>query len=338
MWSETGLWADVRELPAALAATLDAGDGIAETAALLGARDVRRVVTSGNGAAYYVALGLALAALGGRGDGPAVVAVPSGLLAGGWFEWRPGDRLLAVSSSGEFRDLVQALDVAPQPFAAVTATAGSTIGRRAGARALQIVLGQRATTHTQALAGGIVCALAVWAEVVGDRGLREALAAAPDAAERAVAEAGAWAAELGELEVPAAAIAFSAGPGWAAALEASLLLKEVARVPCEGVETREGATSAMYALDGRHAAVSLPLGDDPLQREAEEVCAGAGARVLRCPGGALADPRLALVTTLPAACALAAVLAVAGGHDVDKPAWADAYYATARAEGAEPAT
>ncbi len=335
MLAETGLWADVRELPASLQATLDAADGIAETAALLGARDVRRIVASGNGAAYYVALALWLAALRGR-DGPEVVAVPSGLIAEGWFRWRPGDRLLAVSSSGEFRDLVRAIERgAPRPYAAVTATAGSTVERDAGARALQRVLGQRAATHTQALAGGVACALAVWADLTGDGGLREALAAAPDAAESAIVAAERWEGEVDPaLPAPPAAVAFSPGPGWAAALEAALLLKEIARVPCEGVETREGATSAMYGLAPGHLAVSLPLGEDEPQREAECVCAGAGARVVSLPGGTLADRRLALVTTLPAACALAATLAGAAGHDVDRPAWTDAYYATARADTA----
>jgi hypothetical protein len=171
MWQDTGLWADVRELPAAVAATVEAADGFDETAALLSRPDVRRIVASGNGAAYYVALALWLAAGAGPGGGPEVVAVPSGLLAGGWFRFRPGDRLLAVSSSGVFRDLVEALDAGPvpRPFAAVTATAGSTIERGAAERALQRVLSQRAVTHTQALAGGVACALAVWARISGSR-------------------------------------------------------------------------------------------------------------------------------------------------------------------------
>ena len=42
------------------------------------------------------------------------------------------------------------------------------------------------------------------------------------------------------------------------------------------------------------------------------------------------DARLAPITTLPAAAALAAELALAGGHDVDQPTWTDAYYETAR--------
>ena len=83
---------------------------------------------------------------------------------------------------------------------------------------------------------------------------------------------------------PAAAIAFSAGPGWAAALEAALLLKEVAGVPAEGVDAREGATSAMYALGAAHLAVSLPVGD-PAEAEAERLCAEAGGAGRALPGG-----------------------------------------------------
>src|SRR6266568_3456967 len=165
---ETGLWQDVSELPDALAATVDARDGVADTAALLGADAVRRIVATGNGAAYYVAVALWLASLEG-GAGPEVVAVPSGLVARGGFGWRPGDALLAVSSSGEFRDLVEAIDTgAPLPYAAITATPGSTLGSRASARALVAVSHQRAVTHTQAFCGGVAAALAVWGEVTDD--------------------------------------------------------------------------------------------------------------------------------------------------------------------------
>jgi D-arabinose 5-phosphate isomerase GutQ len=211
MWRDTGLWADVRELPGSVAGTLDAADGFDETAALLSAPGVRRIVASGNGAAYYVAHALWLAAA--AGDGPEVVAVPSGLLAGAWFRFRPGDRLLAVSSSGEFRDLVEAVEAGsvPHPYAAITATAGSTIERGSGARALQRVLGQRAVTHTQALAGGLASALAVWARLAGDTALAGALAALPEALAAAVAEAEDWAAGLGDLQPPPAAVAFSGG-------------------------------------------------------------------------------------------------------------------------------
>ena len=129
---------------------------------------------------------------------------------------------------------------------------------------------------------------------------------------------------------PSAAVVVGGGPAWAAALELALMLKEIARIPAEGVETREGATSAMFGLDRGHLMVSLDPEGDPLGDEALRLCAATGATTLRLPGVAGADARLAPVTTLPAAAALAATLALAAGHDVDHPAWTDAYYETAR--------
>ena len=326
---QSGLWQDLRELPDSLAATLDAREGFAETAALLRADELSRVVATGNGAAYYVALSLWLASLEGR-PGPEVVAVPSGLVARGGFRWRPGDALLAVSSSGEFRDLVEAVDAgAPTPYAAVTANAGSTLGARAGARALVTVLHQRAVTHTQAFCGGVTAALALWAEITDDDGLRDVLGRLPEAIAADLGAVEAWAEHVVSLD-PAAAVAFGSGPGWAAALEAALLLKEVAGVPAEGVETREAATSSMMALRQGHLALGLPTGEDALLDEAEEVCRLRGATVLRAPVPRLADRRLAAVTTFPAAVALSERIGVARGLDVDRPAWTEAYYSVAR--------
>ena len=330
MQGETGLWKDVSELPSSLAATLDARDGVDDVAAVVGSDRVRRVVASGNGAAYYVAVALWLASLE-RPEGPEVVAVPSGLLARGAFGWREGDVLLAVSSSGEFRDLVEAVDAGvPTPFAAVTANAGSTLGSRADARALVTVEHQRAVTHTQAFCGAVATGLAVWAEVTSDAALGEGLRRLPEGLGSIVAHAGAWADQIGD--VPAeTAVVFGSGPGWAAALEAALLLKEVAGIPAEGVETREGATSAMMALRPGTLALSLPAGaDDPLLAEAEEICAGRGATVLQAPGGKGVDRRLAAITTFPAAAALSMRIGLERGLDVDRPAWTDAYYRVAR--------
>jgi glucosamine 6-phosphate synthetase-like amidotransferase/phosphosugar isomerase protein len=120
------------------------------------------------------------------------------------------------------------------------------------------------------------------------------------------------------------------GPRWAAALELALMLKEISRVPAEGVETREGATSAMFGLARGHLAVSLDPEGDPAGDEARRLCAEAGATVLGLPVAAGEDARLAPITTLPAAAALSAGLALAAGHDADEPAWTAAYYATAR--------
>ena len=328
----TGLWADVRELPGALAETVAAADGVAAAADLLRTPGVERIVATGNGAAYYVAHALWLAALESERRGPPIVAVPCGVAVRPSFRWRPGDAVLAVSSSGEFRDVVElARAAAGRPCVAVTASADSSLAAAADACVVQRVSSQRAVTHTQAIAGAYACGLAVWAALTGDDELASLIAGAPAAAGAAVAEAEGWGAErLSGLDRPTAAVAAGGGPAWAAALELALMLKEVARIPAEGVETREGATSAMFGLGPGQLMVGLDPAGDPHGDEALRLCVATGAATLRLPAVYDADPRLAPITTLPAAAALAAELAVAGGHDVDQPAWTDAYYETAR--------
>jgi fructoselysine-6-P-deglycase FrlB-like protein len=332
---DTGLWADVRELPGALGDTLAAAEGVAEAAELLRADGVERIVATGNGAAYYVAHALWLAALETAAAGPPIVAVPCGIAVRDRFRWQPGDAVLAVSSSGEFRDVVEiAQRAAGRPCVAITASADSSLAAAASASVLQRVVSQRAVTHTQAVAGAYASGLALWAAITGDAELAALVASAPDAAARAVVDAKAWAADalpgLDNGALPAAAVVVGGGTAWAAALELALMLKEIARIPAEGVETREGATSAMFGLDRGHLMVSLDPPGDPLGDEAMGLCADAGATTLRLPGAQAADGRLAPITALPAAAALAAELALAAGHDVDRPTWTDAYYETAR--------
>jgi len=329
---DTGLWADVRELPGALGETLEAAEGVAEAAELLRSGTVERIVATGNGAAYYVAHALWLASLESAAARPPIVAVPCGIAVRDRFRWQPSDAVLAVSSSGEFRDVVEIARAAAgrRPCVAITASAGSSLAAAASATVLQRVASQRAVTHTQALAGAYASGLALWAAISGDVDLAAVLATAPDEAARAVAEAERWAAETDVSSPPAAAVVVGGGTAWAAALELALMLKEITRIPAEGVETREGATSAMFGLAPGHLMVSLDAAGDPLGDEAVRLCAAAGATTLRLPGARGVDGRLTPITTLPAAAALAAELALAAGHDVDHPAWTDAYYETAR--------
>jgi fructoselysine-6-P-deglycase FrlB-like protein len=331
-FAATGLWADVREVPDALAATLDAAEGVIEAAALLRADGVARIVAVGNGAAYYVAHGLWLATLEGAAAGPPLVPVPCGLAVRNGFRWRAGDAVLAISSSGEFRDVVEIARASHgRPCVAITADGGSSLAHAATAIVLQRVESQRAVTHTQALCGAYAIGLALWAAVTEDRALAGAAATAPAAAAQAVAAAQDWApGALAGIGRPMAAVAAGGGTAWSAALELALMLKEVARIPAEGVETREGATSAMFGLDRGHLMVGLDPAGDPLGDEAMRLCAATGADTLRLPSVAGADPRLAPITALPASAALASGLALAAGHDVDQPTWTDAYDATAR--------
>jgi hypothetical protein len=191
------------------------------------------------------------------------------------------------------------------------------------------VLNQRAVTHTQAFCGAVALALSIWSELTGDGGLADALAAVPGGMGGSLGVTREWAGSIGALDPPAA-IAFGSGPGWAGALEAALLLKEVAGVPAEGAETREGATSAMMALQPGHLALSLPDGPDPLRAEAEEICRSRGATVLSAPPCSLGDRRLAAIASHAAAAALSASIGLGKGLDVDRPAWTDDYYRVAR--------
>jgi D-arabinose 5-phosphate isomerase GutQ len=330
---ETRLWSDALALPESLAATLDAAEGFDELHDLLARPATRRIVATGNGASWYAALALWLASLTGpRADAPDVVAVPAGLLAGGGLAWRDGDVVLAVSSSGELRDLVEVVERPDvPPFGLVTADAGSTLGRAAEARALVAVHSQDVVTHTQAYCGAALVLLAAWARLTGDAGLTAAVRRAPDLAARTLAAAPAWAEEaLDGLEPPDSAVAFGAGPGWAAALEAALLLGEIAGVPAQGVELREGATSAMYPLGRGALVLSLPGGPDGVLAEAEAICARRGAAVLRAPVGSSLDPRLAVVGGFASPLALAIGMALRAGLDPDRPAWYADYLATAR--------
>jgi glucosamine--fructose-6-phosphate aminotransferase (isomerizing) len=268
--------------------------------------------------------------------GPEVIAVPAGVVARPGFRWRDGDLLLAISSSGEFRDVVAAVRQGVTAVA-ITANDRSSLAHQAQASAVARLESQQSATHTQGYAANVAVGLSLWADLTGDPALREALALVPETAARFLSAAQDWAgAQIALLDAPPAAIAFGSGPAWAASLEAALLLKEVARVPAEGVETREGATSAMYGIGRGHLAVSVVCGDDPQLAEAESMCRSAGATVIGLTGAEASDPRVAPILSFPSALALAIALAERSGVDVDAPWWEGAYQRTAR-PAAQPA-
>jgi fructoselysine-6-P-deglycase FrlB-like protein len=328
--ANTALWADAVEMPEALDRTLVARDGFRETAAFLGGHDVTRIVATGNGASYYVAHALWLSSLR-RSTNIEVVAVPAGFLAGRTFEWRAGDRLLAISSSGELRDIIDITSGEPPlPFVLVTSEEHSTLASDAAARALVYVKNQRAVTHTQAYLGNLVTVLALWADLTEDRSLSESVARAPELCADALDGVESWLPQALELvREPLSAVAFGSGLAWAAAREAALLLKELTRIPAEGAETREGATSASFGLSSSALAFNLSA-DDTLAQEAESTCRSMGAMVVRAPQLALRDEPISPVGLFPTALALAGALSVNGGHDVDNPAWAGTYLAATR--------
>jgi glucosamine 6-phosphate synthetase-like amidotransferase/phosphosugar isomerase protein len=329
---ESEIWADLLDMPESMALTMEKRTGFSDVVRLMREPPVRRVVATGNGASYYVALALWLASLEGRQGGVEVVAVPGGMVAKDGFTWRPGDLMLVVSSSGEFRDLIEALDgpEAP-PMALVTAHPESSLAQRARAVAEVTVTGQRAVTHTQAFCAAVLACLRIWADFTGDGTLASAVLEAPQLVRESIPLVSEWLErEVAAVATPAATICFGTGPAWAGAMEGALLIKEIARMPCEGAETREGATATMTALLPGHLALSLPIADDPHIAEAEAVCRARGAAVLRGPGGGLGDRRLAAVTTFAASLTLSVELAQRNNWNPDNPDWIGTYYTTAR--------
>src|SRR3954468_1089972 len=132
VWHETAL------APEVLASTLEERVGFADVLALLRRDGTRRLVVTGNGASSYVAHAVWLAALAGRPAPVEVLGVPTGLLATGDLPLGAGDVLLAISASGELRDLVDLLADRPAGLAvaALTGSPESTIGTQADATAV----------------------------------------------------------------------------------------------------------------------------------------------------------------------------------------------------------
>ncbi len=324
------LWTDLVAVPAAVDSTLEEAIGFDAVGRLLGDPGVERVFICGNGASYYVALALWLGSLTAP-TGPTVVALPAGLLEASMPNLGSADRLLLVSASGELRDAVEATHRYPTvPFTVITTQPASSLGRSASALVVTRMISQRAFTHTQAYCTVLVAGLSIMSNVWQDTTLKEELGRLPRILSGAVAQAAAWAGGLDLPATPRSATVFGSGPGWAAAMETALLLKELAGIAAEGFETREGATTGMYALGPGDLAVSIAAGPDRLVEEAESVLRSTRSDVIALPGGDLAEARLLPLTTFPFAVALAARFAERDGLDVSSPRWRDAYLATAR--------
>jgi glucosamine--fructose-6-phosphate aminotransferase (isomerizing) len=314
--------------------TLDRADGHSELAGTIAGTPDGRLVLSGNGASYYAANAAWLAACETVLD-LEVVTVPAGLLASGAFRWRNGDFLLAISSSGELRDLIEAVErpELPRPFGLITANEESSLASAAEMTALVTIKHQRAVTHSQAYLGSTLVLVDLIGRLADDDKLRRAVREVPSLLARQLNEAHDWSAaamdEIGE-GTPRAALAIGSGSAWAAAQEAALLLKELAAIPAEGMEAREGATTGMYALDDEHVVLALPCGHDRFTCEAAEVCASRGASVIEAPWPTGTDRRLAPAVHFLHPLALAIDSATAHGLNPDHPPWYAAYEATAR--------
>lgn len=342
--------AEIRAEGAAIRSTVAESAGAARAAAsALRAGGARRVHLVGNGTSLHSAL--AAAALHRRlaaAADPSAIALPAGEFRHYPPALGPGDAVIGISASGEFRDVLAIVDELRGriPTVGVVHVPGSTLDRTADLVVRSAGGPSRVPVMTKTFVATLAATHLVLGELLGGdraKAIAAALLAAADHVDAAVASA------EPRLEALAEALAdhehvFVVGSGIAAAaaLEAALKLKEIALVHAEGAESWEMASGAATivgpgsvvvavapngpgrgaTLDvARHAAewgariVEVGPGDQP---------AIAGADHLPLPDDAAED--LAPLTAVAPIALLAYALARRGGLDPDRPGWVERYH------------
>jgi glucosamine--fructose-6-phosphate aminotransferase (isomerizing) len=340
--------AEIAEEPAAIRATLtDSRDAVQRVAASLRSTGVTRIHVIGNGTSYHSSL--AAATLYRRHAEPADPTVLA-LTAGEFRQYLPalgpGDAVIGISASGEFRDVVAVMEELKGrvPTVAIVHVPGSTLDRTAD----HVIRSAGGPSHvpvmTKTFASTLVATELLLAELLGGRRasrIREAIARAADHAEAAITDAGPRVADLADALVGVRHL-FVVGSGAAhpAALEAALKLKEMAIVHAEGTESWEMGSGVATIIDAESVVIALvpngPGSDATL--EVARHAAGWGARIIEvAPDGSIdgadllpipvaAEEDHAPLTTVPPVALLAFALARRRGHDPDHPGWVERYH------------
>jgi glucosamine--fructose-6-phosphate aminotransferase (isomerizing) len=340
--------AEIHAEPAAIRSTLaDSLEAARAAAAGLHRGGVRRVHVIGNGTSYHSSLAAATLYRRYAGpDDPVVVPLTAGEFRTYPPRLGPGDAVLGISASGEFRDVVGAFEAlrGHVPTVAVIHVAESTLDgiadhvvRSAGGPSYVPVM-------TKTFAATLVATELVLAELLGgDRAdrIRQAILRAADHAESAIASAEPLVMTLAD-QLAAAGHLFVVGSGVAhpAAMEAALKLKEMAIVHAEGTESWEMA-SGVATIVGADSVVIALMPDGPGRAATLDVAAHAaawGARVievaprLSVEGATLlaipeaAEEDHAPLTAVPPIALLAFALARRRGQDPDRPGWVERYH------------
>ena len=339
---------EILEGPAAIRATVSAAEENARAiAGELLLRGVRRVWVIGNGTSYHSSLHAA--GLARRLAGPDdPIAIP--VTAGDFLAFRPrlgpGDVIVGISASGEFRDVLGVFEEVRGriPTVGIVHVPGSSLTRIADHLLLSAGGPSGAPVMTKTFSSTLSATILLLGAILGDEPLAEVAAGlrlAADHAERAIADA--WplveglAAELAEAEH-----LFVVGGGlvYPAALEAALKLKEMALVHAEASETWEMASGPATMVGPSTVVVSLAP-DGAARAATDDVvrhCREWGARIIEvAPNRAVADSRLLAVpadvderfaplTVVPPVALLAYVVAGLRGATPDRPGWTERYH------------
>jgi glucosamine 6-phosphate synthetase-like amidotransferase/phosphosugar isomerase protein len=339
--------AEIQAEPEAIRATIAASrDHAADVARALTDGGVRRIHIIGNGTSYHSSLAAALVhRRHARAGDPVVLAMTAGEFRHYEPALGPGDAVVGISASGEFRDVlavteslrgrVPTVAIVHNPGSSLTGLADHVVMSAGGPSSVPVMTKTFASTLTAAilLVGGLL-------DDDGADTITNALDTAAGAAEMAIAAAGsgvgALATDLGTTEH---IFVVGSGGGYVAALEGALKLKETALVHAEGSESWEMASGGATLIGPTSTVIALaPYG---LGREAvldiERHCLDWGARVVEIapeptiqgadhlPIAATANEDLASLDTLPPLVLLAEALARTRGIDPDEPGWTERY-------------
>lgn len=339
---------EIREGPAAIRATVAAArPGATAIAGRWRAAGVRRVHVIGNGTSYHSSL--ASAALYRRHagpDDPIVVPLTSAEFLTYPAVLGPGDAIVGISSSGEFKDVLAVAEAVRGrvPMAGIVHVPGSTLTRVASDIVLSAGGPSVVPVMTKTFSSTLVAAELLLLELLGAARADPVIAAILDAAD--AAEAAIAAAEP-LVEGLAASLADArhlfvtgGGVGHPAALEAALKLKEMALVHAEGAEVWE-MTSGAATMLGPEAVVIALAPDGPARPAIAELLGHAsrwGARTIEVgperliPSSVLLPLRPgtaedhAPLSAVPPVALLAFALARARGANPDRPDWIERYH------------
>ena len=339
--------AEIRDEPAAIRATIATSRGAAsEAARALVQGGVQRVHVIGNGTSYHTSLATALVhrRLATTGE-PIVIASTAGEFRQYTPDLGPGDAVVGISASGEFRDVVAVMESlrGRAPTVAIVHNEGSKLTGLADHVILSAGGPSSVPVMTKTFAATLTAAILLVTELFGDRRADTAVSDLEQAANSAELAIDAAEPRIGDLaaDLSSAEHVFVVGSGGAyvAALEGALKLKEMALIHAEGSESWEMASGAATLIGPTATVVALAPpgpGRDAVIDVAGH-CRDWGARVVEIapeptidgadhlPISAVAQEDLACLDTLPPLALLGDALARARGIDPDVPGWTERY-------------
>jgi glutamine---fructose-6-phosphate transaminase (isomerizing) len=223
---------------------------------------------------------------------------------------RAGDGVIVISHTGETAyaraSRARALDLGAETLSLTATGVGWP-------EAIEVTERERSETYTRSYTA-VLGVLALLAGELGAEGLGpDAIAAAADAAEAALADPG-----IHLLPQPERLLVIAGtGPEAVTAREGALKLREAARLAAEGYDAEYLLHGSAVPLDGRDALLLLGQDEDGFVRELGRAAAGGGITVAQLDQQEPQDELLAQIPLTVRLQLLALRRAEAGGHDPD---------------------